>query len=468
VPVPGTEFRVRNFGPFEFVEFEVFPLTVFVGRNSVGKSFLLYLLWTLEVTAPDPWLWISRARELGIYDLSRRAYEKVLRYVSPVDEVYGIAKILIEAFPHAYARALAQGLRACFGSDLHLLVKRGSHKAVIEVTSEFATLDITIEDGSVYAEWRRLDVYSLLERMLEVSIHGGPTLVLKVNGSTYKTYVRDHSDIVAKVHESVYASILVRLLGFVPGLSVSLLVDGRAGLLRILPYRTWLLGPHVRELMYTDLHFMDTLSSLSIKYASGAVELENPIVRDLFKELGAEPVLRTEIGVPRIYIRTWTGIELPLERAPSGIREVVPVLLALLDRELPALYLEEPEAHLHPRAQKHLVRLMVYAINRGLKFSILMSTHSPYVVYTLSNLIAMHKLPDEDVAKLGHDPGEKLRPEYVKLYLVTAEECTAKLKELEVTEEGIDESALTEVAEELAEERALIYEQLTAKEKNST
>ena len=37
---------VENFGTFEHAEIELKPLTIFVGRNSVGKSVLLYLLWT--------------------------------------------------------------------------------------------------------------------------------------------------------------------------------------------------------------------------------------------------------------------------------------------------------------------------------------------------------------------------------------------------------------------------------------
>jgi len=38
---------VENFGPFERAEIKLRPLTIFIGRNSVGKSVLMRLLWAL-------------------------------------------------------------------------------------------------------------------------------------------------------------------------------------------------------------------------------------------------------------------------------------------------------------------------------------------------------------------------------------------------------------------------------------
>lgn len=43
---------IRDFGPVGYANVEIKPLTVFIGRNSAGKSTLLYLLWTLFSTEP--------------------------------------------------------------------------------------------------------------------------------------------------------------------------------------------------------------------------------------------------------------------------------------------------------------------------------------------------------------------------------------------------------------------------------
>jgi len=41
--------RLVNIEPFEEVEVEVKPLTVFIGRNSVGKSLIAQTLWALAI-----------------------------------------------------------------------------------------------------------------------------------------------------------------------------------------------------------------------------------------------------------------------------------------------------------------------------------------------------------------------------------------------------------------------------------
>jgi len=45
--------RLKNFGPFDDVDIDLRPLTVFIGKNSVGKSLLLSLLWALLSTRPE-------------------------------------------------------------------------------------------------------------------------------------------------------------------------------------------------------------------------------------------------------------------------------------------------------------------------------------------------------------------------------------------------------------------------------
>jgi predicted ATPase len=49
---------------------EVKPLTIFIGRNSVGKSLIAQTLWALTSTMPDMGTWFNAAsleasRELG-------------------------------------------------------------------------------------------------------------------------------------------------------------------------------------------------------------------------------------------------------------------------------------------------------------------------------------------------------------------------------------------------------------------
>lgn len=57
------------------------------------------------------------------------------------------------------------------------------------------------------------------------------------------------------------------------------------------------------------------------------------------------------------------------------------------------LIIEEPEAHLHPKNQRILVKYFILAINRGL--NILMTTHSDYIIEQLNNYIRLGNVKDE-------------------------------------------------------------------------
>lgn len=154
-------------------------------------------------------------------------------------------------------------------------------------------------------------------------------------------------------------------------------------------------------------------------------------------------------------------------KAPSGVRELLPAILALLSKNVPIIYIEEPEAHLHPKAIRLVPRLMAYAINKLRKY-IRITTHSDVLVSQINNLIAMSANPD-GAKELGYDPSELIRPELVKAYwLKRAEDGDyVEVRPLKVREDGFDEVEFAEVAEDLFVERGEVYRLLEAAKKKS-
>lgn len=86
--------------------------------------------------------------------------------------------------------------------------------------------------------------------------------------------------------------------------------------------------------------------------------------------------------------------------ASSGQQETLPVLLVL--KSLAQLqfrgggltiYIEEPEAHLFPIAQKRIVQLLARTFNtEGNNLQIVVTTHSPYILASLNNLMEAGKI----------------------------------------------------------------------------
>ncbi|MHC4402669.1 MAG: AAA family ATPase [Planctomycetota bacterium] len=77
-----------------------------------------------------------------------------------------------------------------------------------------------------------------------------------------------------------------------------------------------------------------------------------------------------------------------------GLSQVLPVVVALRAASPKNLvYLEEPEIHLHPRAQVALAELLCDAVKRGVKMVV--ETHSALLLLALQALVADGKLPSE-------------------------------------------------------------------------
>ncbi|MDR3198195.1 MAG: AAA family ATPase [Planctomycetaceae bacterium] len=80
-----------------------------------------------------------------------------------------------------------------------------------------------------------------------------------------------------------------------------------------------------------------------------------------------------------------------------GVSQTLPVLTALLAAEPGQLvYIEQPEIHLHPKAQKLLANVLVEAANRGVR--VVAETHSSLLLRGVQTLIAKGRIKHEAVA----------------------------------------------------------------------
>jgi predicted ATPase len=132
------------------------------------------------------------------------------------------------------------------------------------------------------------------------------------------------------------------------------------------------------------------------------------------------------------------------------VQELSPVVLYLRHvlRESDLLLVEEPEAHLHPQAQRALARAMVWLVNRGLR--ICMTTHSDFLVEQINNAVAAHRI-GQDAVKLGI--ASTLDPQHLRGYLFQPDDDGTAVRRLGVSpEDGVSDEAFSDVVKELYEE----------------
>lgn len=93
---------------------------------------------------------------------------------------------------------------------------------------------------------------------------------------------------------------------------------------------------------------------------------------------------------------------LPLNQISSGQQELLPALLILLSvlngKTSTTIIFEEPEAHLFPKDQQRLIELLIYILNHTQSGNrLIITTHSPYILSVLNNLIYAGKLKSKSI-----------------------------------------------------------------------
>jgi predicted ATPase len=102
-----------------------------------------------------------------------------------------------------------------------------------------------------------------------------------------------------------------------------------------------------------------------------------------------------------------------------GVSQTLPVVVALREAKPGQLvYLEQPEIHLHPRAQTAMAKVLADAARRGVH--IVAETHSALLILGVQTLVAEGKLA----------------PELVKLHWFERREGVTKVRSADLDEAG--------------------------------
>jgi predicted ATPase len=129
-------------------------------------------------------------------------------------------------------------------------------------------------------------------------------------------------------------------------------------------------------------------------------------VQEALKKLGLTDIIQPqrlndvqiELRVGRVLGRADTTDTVNIADVGLGVSQILPVIVALLVAEPGQLvYIEQPEIHLHPRAQVALAEIFAEAAIRGVR--VVVETHSELFLMGIQALVAEDKL-DPNAVKL--------------------------------------------------------------------
>ncbi len=186
---------------------------------------------------------------------------------------------------------------------------------------------------------------------------------------------------------------------------------------------------------------------LNIAAINGSKQGDFGSVVDFLEEKVIEgSVVFDELQKKLKYKSNRTGLVSELHEASSMIAEISPLVAYLkyiLPKKNAILFIEEPEAHLHPKVQVEMMRIFVDLAKSGVK--VVMTTHSDFMMNELTNLLLEKKI---DADKVG------------SYHLVMGENGSYDAGDMKATSEGIEDYNFTDVAVEQYERRMNILEKL--------
>lgn len=129
---------------------------------------------------------------------------------------------------------------------------------------------------------------------------------------------------------------------------------------------------------------------------------------DLLKDQLSELGLASDITAEKV---DDTSVEIQVSRNKSalsddyvniadvgfGVSQTIPVLVALIGaKKGQFVYIEQPELHLHPKAQLKMASILVSAINRGVR--VIIETHSSILIRGIQIAVARRRLDPKKVS----------------------------------------------------------------------
>jgi predicted ATPase len=153
------------------------------------------------------------------------------------------------------------------------------------------------------------------------------------------------------------------------------------------------------------------------------------------------------------------GLDIDLHNASSSVKQLAPLVLYLRYRAKPndLLVIDEPEMNLHPGSQVKLLEILAMLVNAGVR--VLLTTHSPYFMSHLNNLISGSIEEPELLQKEAACLYLKRHQAFLNPEQVSAYEMRSKtLQDIKDPDFGIKWETLSDVASDIHQKYFEIYE----------
>jgi len=436
------EMSISDFGPISSGKFAIKPLTIFVGPNNSGKTYAATLAHSLLSSygrRSSPWDIANLIKP----HLKSKHFQSIISIMEKLvsssdnDEPVPIpaqcsnaaSDILLEA---PLKHRILETIQNNFGTDPKNLVRFSTKHSYIDMSYNLNT---------------RLTLYKDKDPVLKLHpiTH---TYVLRNYDDVVQVYrdpqdKKPHADVTPMPRTHAYVRHVLDIigenanLGLRAFLTLALKIEShylrypprscylpaaRAGILSA--YET-IVSSVMQNAQYagTQPFKIEQLSGTTSDFITQLININtgrpqrprngNSIIEEMFG--GSIVLSKPRTGIPKIIYRSF-GTNIPMNRSSSGITETAS--LQILQNHMPhydVLFLEEPEAHLHPENQTKLAKHIIRLVKSGTR--VILITHGVFFLEQLSMFVRMSKISPSERKELGYEENDFIDNNDVAPYL---------------------------------------------------
>ena len=419
---------VESYGPIaEAKDIEFRPLTVFVGPSNTGKSYLAILMYAVlnsftkagflsSILDKDIWRPINNT-ELSRTDNWLKDYFNGT-YTDFSNWPEGLKKWTAKKITRVINHKFHEEMSRCMGTSKDKQQLLGN---------EF---NLHFEDS------KRNVILKLSNKTSGMELKKVNT---KYPGTIFPTNAAPKKKI-----EMFLSMILINLFGYSSIPQYSYLPAARTGIMQ--SYRA-IAGSLVQRTTQASFEPIPTLSGVVSDFLVTILFLNTTgvsdsdvekVARKMEKDILSGVIKPRDPGVALVpqFLYEQNGLKIPLLRSSAMVSELAPVILFLKHRVKKGdlLIIEEPEAHLHPEAQRKVATAIVRLIRAGVR--VIVTTHSSYVLEQLANHVRLSKLNDEQRSKLTGGDTPLLKETEIAAYSFQRRKAGTIVKSLPFDEDG--------------------------------
>lgn len=479
------EIEIKNFGPIDHLKFDISKdLHLIYGQNAIGKSYATYCIYCLlkniknKAIGGNRFMYFEKPDESS-FGKFVKAKVKSLKQNNSIDCTKEVSKLIENELIEVILKGLQNSLLNTF-SSLKNLKNRYSDKNYELIVSISKSEKLTIfsnDDG-------------VLDLRFENNLKKVEILNKDTKSTKFSFYINGRKEF-GKPTEDEFSEDFIRFMftkinQILRKLDFNLrdiyyLPASRSGLYQALNAFTPIIAELTQNRFFMQNKSIE-LPSLSEPLADYFIDLstvDKKHVNNEYSEiikLLQKDILKGEVDYNDktrriLYKPLGIDLELNLSEASSMVAELSPLVLYFKhiinnkysstkgrdfyfydpfydnpsrrkkDKGYDILFIEEPEAHLHPEVQVKLIE--VFAKLSSLKLKIFITSHSNYMFNKINNLLIKNEI---DLNKI------------MVYHLIRTEDGTTVNAAMKVTEDGINDENFQDISAQLYFERLNYFE----------